>query len=156
MRNIWLAADDAALTSQCRLDFFRSTGNGGQKRNKCATAVRLIHEPSGLAVTCDAERSQHRNRALALQKLRRAIALNCRMPWSEGTCVDVMHLKQPQETAKLLDLLASCQYRLSDGAAKLDLSTAKLGKLLAQDSVLFAALNRARQACGMTPLKADF
>ena len=62
--------DDAEL----RIDTFRSSGPGGQHRNKADTAVRIVHEPTGLRATCDTSRSQARNKAMAKEALRSRLA----------------------------------------------------------------------------------
>jgi len=52
------------------MEVYRSSGPGGQHMQKNATAVRLIHKPTGMVVTCESERSQTQNRARALAVLR--------------------------------------------------------------------------------------
>ena len=72
---------DEELLRECEVDTFRASGPGGQHVNKTESAVRLRHLPSGVVVTSQSERSQHRNKAICLQKLREKIdRLNYRPP----------------------------------------------------------------------------
>lgn len=78
---IKLPETDEELLRECELQTFRASGPGGQHVNKTESAVRLRHLPSGVVVTSQQERSQHRNKNLCLQKLRKKIAqLNYRAP----------------------------------------------------------------------------
>jgi ribosome-associated protein len=64
---------DEALLAQCRVETFRSGGKGGQHQNTTDSGVRLVHEPTGLRAVSRNDRSQHRNKALALERLRRKL-----------------------------------------------------------------------------------
>ncbi len=52
-----------------RIDVYRASGPGGQHMQKSSTAVRIVHNPTGLVATCQSERSQYQNKAIALRIL---------------------------------------------------------------------------------------
>ncbi|MCH7494360.1 peptide chain release factor 2 [bacterium] len=77
-------ADDLEIPEDdVRMEFFRAGGPGGQHANKTSSAVRLVHLPTGISVTCRNERSQHQNRALA-QTLLKSRLLALRRAEEEG------------------------------------------------------------------------
>jgi peptide chain release factor 2 len=64
--DIEIAIDESDL----KVDTYRSSGAGGQHVNKTESAIRITHLPSGIIVACQTDRSQHRNRAMAMAMLK--------------------------------------------------------------------------------------
>ena len=71
---------DEELLSQCRVETFMSGGKGGQHQNKTESGVRLVHLPTGVVVASREERSQFRNKAIALKRLREKLEKRNRRP----------------------------------------------------------------------------
>ncbi|MBO5307916.1 MAG: peptide chain release factor-like protein [Lentisphaeria bacterium] len=151
-----LQLDDFLLVKQCDLEFTKGTGNGGQKRNKTSSAVRLRHRESGLTAEDCSERSQHRNRANALQKLRMLIALNVRnsppQPLPRLECA-LDSPDYPLWAARLLDLLAENGGDHRPCAVVLACSATSLAKKITRDPRLLQAVNLLRQQNGIPPLR---
>jgi protein subunit release factor A len=80
LSDIPIPGDDRSLLAECEVQTFRAGGKGGQHQNATESGVRLIHGPSGIRVESRGERSQHRNRAIALERLRARLEERARTP----------------------------------------------------------------------------
>ena len=150
-RDELLKMSDAELAGRCRLEFFKATGNGGQKRNKTSSAVRVTLDEYGVSAEDCSERSQHRNREIALVKLRCRLAYQVRKnyePFERESC-SLEHQDYPLYLAKLLDLLFESKLDYREAAVKSGVSATSLLKCIARDSELFAFYNSERKAAGL-------
>jgi hypothetical protein len=165
-----IALSDDALFGECEFDTFRSSGPGGQKRNKTSSAVRLRHLPTGLIAIGVEDRSQHVNRDRALRRLRITFAMELRTPVSREayepsptlaryiarngnlTC-NAKNPEFPLVAAEVLDMLVACDLRVSDAAEAIGLSTAHLVKFLESEGELWDRVNRLRREAGHKPLR---
>jgi len=166
----YLSLDDHALVQQCSVDHYRSSGPGGQKRNKTSSAVRLRHHPTGLSVTAADDRSQRVNMVRAIRRLREAIALRVRAELgleryqpSEllGSCITPdgrIAVGQRNDryffaVGEVLDVLAACGMRVSDAAVRIGISTAHLVKFIQNDPKMWDRVNQMRSEAGVKPLR---
>jgi hypothetical protein len=158
---------DAQLLSQCRFEAFRGPGPGGQKRNKTSSAVRLTHMPTGIFAIAGESRSQHRNREMALMRLRHRMALEIREPFDAAEPLphwlalrgekQRLNLTQKSDLylpalGLTLDILATLGFSVSETARALGVTTAHLVSFLRQDEKLWAHVNQHRISAGLRPL----
>jgi len=167
--NKFLELDDRALLAQCRVDVYRASGPGGQKRNKIESAVRLRHEPTGLMAIGEESRSQHENKAKALKRLRRSIALHVRRTVELEhyrpsallagciTSADKLHVGRRDArflpaVQEVLDVLHACGVQVSTAAKHLGVSTANLSGFLRDEPAVWRRVNEMRVAAGLKGL----
>lgn len=156
------------------MDTFRASGPGGQHRNKTESAVRLTHLPTGLVSQAADDRSQHKNRAYALDRLRTLIATKVRrhvdldgyLPPPElsrilsagkgqksgGQKIGPNHPDFSKGVQCLLDLLLATEGSVSAAATKLGISTGALSKVITSDRSILLPANELRAAKGLKPL----
>ncbi|HRX84573.1 MAG TPA: peptide chain release factor-like protein [Phycisphaerae bacterium] len=166
----FLDLDDAALLAQCSVDVYRASGPGGQKRNKIESAVRLRHAPTGILAVAEESRSQHENKARALKRLRRKIALHLRRtvtpegyrpsPLLAGCISGAGKLHVGRRDARfnaavqeLLDVLCACGMQVSTGAKLIGVTTANLTSFLRDEPDVWRRVNEMRTAAGLKGLK---
>lgn len=136
-RNAMLTAEDDVLFRDCEFIMQKGTGNGGQKINKTSSAVRLRHRPTGISVSANEERSQSRNRHIALRKLRYEIALHVRADVPPGEPFELLPTPSPSNharlilwTAALFDRLAASGFDLAKTAELCNVSASQLERAM--------------------------
>jgi hypothetical protein len=161
--------DGSALLSQCSMGKSRSSGPGGQHRNKVETHVVLTHTPTGLWAQAGERRSANENKAVALFRLRVVLAVACRAPVPLGEigsglwrsrvrggriACNESHRDYPAMLAEALDVIAACKLDHTRAALRLECTPSQLVKLIAKEPAALAALNQARAIKGEHGLRA--
>lgn len=166
----WREMDDEHFWRQCRWEAFRGSGPGGQKRNKTSSAVRVVHEPTGLSAVSSETRSQAENRARAMSRLRGMLAFEIRRPidavafeppawWTDlidaggKLRITKRHERFLSAGGLTLDVLAAACGSVADAAKMLGISTGNFIKLLETHELLWDHANRIRAARGLKSLK---
>jgi hypothetical protein len=163
-----LSFDDSRLLAECEVHTHRIGGPGGQHRNKTETAIRLVHEPSGIVVTAGETRSQHVNRSVALRRLREAIAVETRLPiepipvWPDSVSVRDRRLRvsaenpgYPAAVALVLDHVVASAGEIAQAAERLGVTTSNLTRFLGDHPRAWAAANGIRKQFGLHALRRD-
>ena len=163
-----LEQSDAALLADCDVQTMRASGPGGQKRNKTDSAVRIVHRPTGLVAIASESRSQHENRARALRRLRKLLALRVRRPLEPGEApagvvacigrdgrltVGQRDRRYLGAAAAVLDVLQAEGGSVSGAAERFGLTTGNLSGFLTDDDDLRIEANRIRAGFGLRPLR---
>lgn len=160
-----LCLEDEPLLRQCRVEFYKSGGPGGQKRNKTSSAARIIHTATGIAAHSNDFRSQAENRLRALHRLRFKLAAELRTPidargyepptWLRAYTVGgKLHVNQKnidfaRVAAHVLDLLNSTDGNYAKVAALLGASTSSLSKWLQLEHTIWDAACHIRREAGL-------
>ena len=160
-RDDFLDMDDEILLGHCREECFRASGPGGQHRNKTDSAVRLSVLDGSIVALCAEHRSQHRNRAEALRRLRSVLALELRMPieqskderWSGAWKLGKKDRRYAPFMAYVLDVLSRYDWAVGLAAEALGTSTGKLIRALSRDPHLWSAVNKERAKMGLVNLR---
>ncbi|WDE96948.1 peptide chain release factor-like protein [Lentisphaera profundi] len=155
-RDVLLKMTDEELLNRCKTDHYIATGNGGQKRNKTSSAVRLTLKDTSISATASEDRQQSVNKKRALRKLRLAIAMEMRQEaqqWQGQLDMNPKNAQYPLFIAALTDNLFDKNWQVSEVAKSMDLSTGKLIKIIAKDDTLWQFVNKERQKNDYKPLK---
>ncbi len=160
-RNALLGLDDDGLLGRCQRECYRASGPGGQHRNTTDSAVRLSILDGAIVALCADHRSQHRNQAQALKRLRLAIAIELRLPitssasgrWNGSWKLGQKDRRYAGFIAHILDVLAHHEWAVGLAAETLGISTGKLVRTLARDPHAWNAVNQARAKIGLVNLR---
>jgi hypothetical protein len=162
------AMTEEELLGHCRMGKGRSSGPGGQHRNKVETKVILTHLPSGIMAQASERRSAEENRKVALFRLRLALAMGvrCAVPLGDARSelwrsrcrggkigCNPAHGDYPALLAEALDMLEACRGDAKKASIRLECTPSQLIKLIKDHPPALEQVNRSRQARGEHGLK---
>ena len=162
------AIDEAELLKRCVIRRGRTSGPGGQHRNKVETHVTITHEPTGLSGQAGERRSAEVNRKVALRRLRLTLATEIRAPVPNGEirsdlwlsrvkggriACNPAHADFPSMLAEALDVLDVCGHDPKRAGLRLGCSTTQLVRLLKEHAPALEAVNAVRAARGEHTLR---
>lgn len=150
---------DEELLGQCEFGRGRSSGPGGQHRNKVETEVTLTHRPTGLKGKAGERRSQVENKRVALKRLRLVLAVQVREGVCDGDCRSELwksrcrggkiscnpkHADFSALLAEALDVIAAAGFDPKAASVRLECTTSQLIRFVKDHPPAFSWWNKAR------------
>lgn len=160
--------DDDELLKDCEVASGRSSGPGGQNRNKVETAIRITHKPTDIIASATERRHKQQNKEKALFRLRIKLAIQVREPVDPGAppsecwarrvkdrklLINPSHRDYPALLAEALDRLSAVAYELPAAAKLLSVSASQLIKLIKHEPMAMSRVNAWRDEIGLKPLR---
>jgi hypothetical protein len=168
---------DEELLKRCTLHRGRSSGPGGQHRNRVETQITITHEETGIVGQAGERREAIVNKRVALRRLRLALATQHRVPvpdgeigselWrsrlvrkrdSEGVVrarisLNAEHRDYPSMLAEALDVIEACGHDMKRAGLRLEVSIAQLVKMIREHKPALARLNEERAKRNLPTLR---
>jgi hypothetical protein len=157
------------LLKQCEIGFGRTSGPGGQHRNRVETAVFITHKPTGTEASASERRKQFENRLMAIKRLRLKLAVKVRTAvhsqkhkptelWErrrQGVQMSVnpSHKDYPALLAEAMDVIWARKFDVAGAAGLLGITMSQLAKLVRHEKHAFSLVNQGRTDRGLPALK---
>ena len=149
MKRNWrdlLSLDDSQLLKLCKVSTLRRPGPGGQKKNVTDSAVRLRLTGENIEATAGESRSQHTNKASALNRMRLEIGLNLRAVVEDDF---ILNKNYPEIIALIFDYLADNNWDPRLLAKEMNIGQKAVLKIIEKDRRAIRALTEAKQTSSL-------